>query len=150
MICISKESLLREIGDAAFVEADLREGERDAHALHQTYDICNEENLPRVDNLLRYAYAEACRILRNVGRDASDCGSDGSFRFETTLIRPAATLLRSALREYLVASVVWGWLRSALPEAAGSWKQRREEAFAAMRGCGGGVAAVYRRRVEPF
>lgn len=149
-ISISRNSLLQEIGDAAFVEADLREGERDAHSLHHTFDVCNEENRLRVGRMLCYSYSEACRILRRAGGDVSACGRGGSFRFRTTLRSPDSALLGAALREYLVASVMWGWLRHTLPEAAESWRQRREEAAGSLRDCARRSSVAYRRRVEPF
>lgn len=144
-IVLSKESLMHEIGNAAFVEADLREGIKGSHTLHSTYDICTDHNSDRIGRLLRYAYAEACLGLKGIGRDVSGMGRKGAFCFLTVAEGETAEMLHSGLREFLVASALWAWLRSTLPEAAGVWKERREEAAAVLMQCRGRMRICCRK-----
>ena len=51
------------IADMAYVIADVAAAKVDAHTLHQTFDICQGNNLERIDNLLTLAFTEVSQAL---------------------------------------------------------------------------------------
>ncbi len=59
------EDLHREIANIAYVAADVALTSDNHHRLHQTFDICEEANIGRVNNLLALAAAEVVNSMHN-------------------------------------------------------------------------------------
>ncbi len=63
---LRRSELLHSISNLAYVIAYVSEDKESPHTLHQTFDICEEGNLERVDSLLRLAAAEISAVSRHV------------------------------------------------------------------------------------
>ena len=59
------EDLYREIANIAYVAADVALTADNHHRLHQTFDICEEANIERVNNLLALAAEEVQQLMHN-------------------------------------------------------------------------------------
>ena len=59
------EDLYREIANIAYVAADVALTADNHHRLHQTFDICEEANIERVNNLLALAAEEVVNSMHN-------------------------------------------------------------------------------------
>ena len=152
VIVFTRSSLHYDISNMAYVAADIKEGTRDAHALHQTFDICGEGNADRVDSVLDLAFAEVLVMLGAMVTGGRIHGSrQGDFLLELKgeVPPPAVGLIREAGREYLVASALADWLAVTLPEAASAWREKASGAgsvlLAARRSC-----RVLPRRTSPI
>lgn len=129
----NRESLIYDISNLAFTVADLREGERSPHALHQVFDVCQPGNIDRVDRVMRLAYSEILHAL-------------GGYR-----PRDSQELLRlhELMREYVTTRVLADWLSITLPEAADAWKDRSAETIQQI-GCIPSAAYCGPREIPPI
>lgn len=59
------EDLYREIANIAYVAADVALTADNHHRLHQTFDICEEANIERINNLLALAAEEVVNTMHN-------------------------------------------------------------------------------------
>lgn len=59
------EDLYREIANIAYVAADVALTADNHHRLHQTFDICEEANIERINNLLALAAEEVVNSMHN-------------------------------------------------------------------------------------
>ena len=134
---ILRKDLLHEISNLAYVIADVSEGREAPHTLHQTFDICEEGNIARVDSLLALAAAEAAAAVSPLARLIT---RKGNYHL---IIKPqprdmaeppkyVAEKTARLIREYMVATVLSGWLSVTLPSAAPFWTDRKEETAAAL------------------
>jgi len=158
-LIFDRESLLFDIAGMAYVVADIKEGMLDAHALHQTFDICSDDNVGRVDSLLAMAFAEAAMVMGEIVSPISgfspycDGNPPREFRLilRAGLLCPAAVaFLREAVREFMMARVLFGWLSVTLPEAAGVWEERAAGARRRMEETVRASQTVVNRRVSPL
>ena len=149
-ITLLRQDILDDIADAAFVVADIAEGDRDHHSLHQTYDICEDANTLRVNHLIDLAFAEALLLLRPlldssrppvatesslsltlkphpffISHSLPNDQSSGGFVGCRESVK--AFHLRETLREYLLSYVLTHWLRVTLPQSAPPWETRLQE-----------------------
>ncbi|MDE6578422.1 MAG: hypothetical protein K2J82_07940 [Muribaculaceae bacterium] len=167
-ITFSRDALLADIGNAAYVAADVEEGSTESHRLHQTFDICQEDNIERIDRLLSLAYSEArLRLLPVIAKGSghrrrlSDVEAEKRDR-RLRLCLPEngkeirAAGIRDAVHEFLIARVVGWWLSVTLPASAGAWKERGDrlgeslEAIAAEASITRAGTTVCRRACSPF
>lgn len=145
---IKRSDLLHDISSLAYVIADVSEGKDSPHALHQTYDICQEGNIERVDSLLTLAAAE-------IGYALSPAGSL-SVKGDTYVLRlrhksrPIMFRITELAREYMVASVLYGWLSVTLPAAADFWLHRKEDILASLRSTAAMPLAAFSRNTPPI
>lgn len=133
-ITIMREEILADIADAAFLTADVAETGTDPHTLHQTYDICEGENLHRINHLLDLAFTEALLILRPLldplhpplitPTHLTLSLKPPTFNLASNVLRLMPNALRLKLREYLTATVLATWLELTLPTAAPIWRQQ--------------------------
>lgn len=150
-ISISRESLLYDISNMAYVVADTAEGTHTPHALHQTFDICSEGNVDRVDRVLALAFTECAAPLRRLCAMPPFTG-DGLFRIplkDGPAYDGLAQRARECVREYLTARVLHDWLTVTLPEAAGAWRDKAAAALSSL--CSAAACLMPRgRRVPPI
>lgn len=109
-IVIDRERVLRDVANLAYVAADIRAGRFKPHELHQTFDICEGENLERVDHIIAIATEE----LKNLFVDCQNIIND-------------LTAMHS--HEYVVARVLGDWLSLTLPEASGVWQDKARDIY---------------------
>ena len=149
-IVIDRASLLYDISGLAYVVADIREGERSAHSLHQVYDICGKGNIDRVDSVLVSSFTTVALMLRRIATSERE-EEPGEFRllFRKEICREREDAIREAVKEYLVASVLADWLSLTLPEASGICNDKVSEALSCVRSLSGGVRSTA-RRLSPF
>lgn len=147
---LSREWLHYDIAGMAYVVADIKEGVRDAHTLHQTFDICSGDNALRTDRILDLSFAEVAAMLRRVARGESDAGGYRLCFRRGTVDKAAATLLREAVREYLVARVLADRLAVTLPEAAPPWEAKAARALETIGHEARGAITTRGRRVSPI
>ena len=142
MIC--REEVLHDVASMAYVAADIREGKLTPHALHQTFDICEGGNLDRVTRVMDIAEAELRSVLREFNITLPDSGEEKE---------GYAVLLRMYAHEYVVARILADWLSVTLPESAGVWQEKADDALSRFRltvetrVC---RAAILSRRLPPF
>ena len=158
-----REALLHDISNLAYVVADVGGEGKGAHRLHQTYDICEEGNVERVDSVLQRGFAEVRLLfgpvlepLRGVGR-ATGCAPADSFRllFRRGSVGTAMALaIKERVHEYLVTLALADWLLITLPEAAPAWKERSSECMAQLVKCLNAILYgrpfTAGRRLSPF
>lgn len=130
-VSLSRDEVLTAIADAAYLVADVEEGKECPHRLHQTFDICEEENLPRTNRLVDLAFTEA-RLQLLPLQSGSRPDIPGKFlRMRLSLPGHSGAVLegriREVLREFIVAQVLSQWLSVTLPASAGAWRRRGEE-----------------------
>lgn len=149
---INRQDLIYDIRNLAFVTADICEDTESPHTLHQTFDICEEGNISRVDNLLSLAAAEVASAIAPIGSLSSRKGG------YTLCLRqkPPHTekVVTELTREYMVACVLYGWLSVTLPAKATFWKARREDTMASIEAAVVNAAVAgsltLSRRLSPF
>lgn len=123
---ISFSDLHWELSNLAYVVGDVASKDGNAHRLHQTFDICHEGNIERVNGLLDLSFLE----VRNAAGPQCHCTRQRrgySFR------GAEAELAAALAKEYLVCRVLGRWLEVTLPEAAGVWLLRAEECLSGLR-----------------
>lgn len=121
---IKRKVLLHEISNLAYVVADVCEGKESPHALHQIYDICEEGNIDRVGSLLALAAAEVGHAISSLAV-MNKRKDDYHLKF-TGCSKEAAIKITRLTREYMVTSVMHGWLAMTLPSLANFWDMRKE------------------------
>ena len=130
-VSLRRDDLLTDIADAAYLVADVEEGKETPHRLHQTFDICEEENLPHANRLLDLAFTEARCLLLPI-LEGGRGGRPGK-HLTLHLILPAAggfileSRVREAVREFIVSRVLNQWLSVTLPASAEAWRRRGDE-----------------------
>lgn len=158
-LIFKKETLLYDISNLAYVVGDLRGDSLSAHRLHQTFDICEEGNVDRVDRLLALAFSEVGMALRKVAIEppAMDRLSNSDAppeEFRLRLRRCAGgeswrIRLKEAVNEFMTARVLAGWLRVTLPEAADFWKEQADSMLESLKSLSC-AAFTGHRRVPPI
>ncbi len=129
---IDRDIIIEDVADLAYVVGDVHSGERSAHRLHQTFDICAEGNIDRVNRILDLGTAEINLMLRHYRHD----------------IGVRDQLVEKCVHEYLVARVMADWLAVTLPEAADVWKEKASEARSAL--ASATTCAPLLRRLPPI
>ena len=120
---IKHKDLLHDISNLAYVIADVCEGRESPHSLHQIYDICEEGNIDRVNSLLTLAAAEVAAALSPIG---SISRRKELYRLKFKGIsKEYAFKITELIREYMVTSVLHGWLAITLPSGASFWNDRK-------------------------
>ncbi|MBD5358114.1 MAG: hypothetical protein HDR88_14145 [Bacteroides sp.] len=145
---LQREELLHDISNLAYVIADVSEGKESPHTLHQTFDICEEGNTERVERLLGLAAAEI----------GSEMGKGISIRHRRKnyvltfcgVTEKTVAKVTELAREYMVASVLHGWLSVTLPAAATFWANRRDETLSSLRSAATPPTGGFTRRVSPI
>ncbi len=103
MIKINREKVLRDVANLAYVAADIKTGRYTPHELHQTFDICEGENLERIDHIIAIALEELRTLLPN------------------GVLTPLQALYA---HEYVVARILADWFSITLPEASKPWQDK--------------------------
>lgn len=156
-ICFSRQSLHLDIADMAYIAADVQADGTNAHLLHPTTDICEAANLPRINSLLDLAFSEALHLLSPLIKIPSSTekstvanGEMLSITFRESAVTPVVLLrIRETLREYLIASALYGWLSVSLPAASIHWKEVKDNLLSSL----GSITPLVRskrRRQSPF
>lgn len=145
---ITHDELVYEISSLAYVIADVSEGKVSPHALHQTFDICEGGNLDRVDSLLTLAASEVAAALPPGN---SLLRRRGNFILSLKTLRPESARNATELaREYMVASVLHGWLSVTLPSAAACWEERKEELLGSLLALSATSLSAFTRKPSPL
>ena len=151
---IYRKDLLHEISNLAYVIADVSEGKESPHSLHQTFDICEEGNICRIDSLLSLSAAEAAAIVAPLGKLMTR--KDDYRLVIKEHPKWVAEKAAGLIREYMVAAALHGWLSVTLPTAAPFWADRKEQTAEALEAAvGAATASLYgrstlRRAVPPL
>lgn len=148
------KALHHEIAGIAYVTADVLLQADNHHALHQTFDICEDENALRIDRLLNLAFSEAAHALAPILLTFRPfrAGGEGcaSFTFATgTVSSPVLLRIKETVREFLICRALHGWLSVTLPGSAQKWNDRAQLLLAALRALPSGRHTVT-RRPSPF
>jgi len=170
------EDLYREIANIAYVAADVALTADNHHRLHQTFDICEEANIERINNLLALAAEEAVNTMHNAQCIMHNLNSMHNapsmhnaqcimINFDSDLTtQDLGTILtadngqrktgnckyRELIREFLVCRVLHGWLSVTLPESAKMWHERAEALLDRLRSISMGSIGPLTRRLSPF
>lgn len=138
-IIIRRQQLIDDIASAAWVVADVEEGKETPHRLHQTFDICQDGNLPLTERLIGLALAEIelslLPLLVCQGKHKPRKGIRNNLPEDMRLRlniksgrgREAASRLIPVIHDYIVARVLEEWLSITLPASAPTWKRKAEE-----------------------
>lgn len=145
------------IADLAYVIADVATAKVDAHTLHQTFDICQGNNLERIDNLLTLAFTEVSQALSLLtlpipGSRISRRGTQMPLllKFKDGCVStPRLLRIRETVREFLIARALAGWLSVTLPTAATTWDERAATLLSTITHHLSG-SGVLRRESSPF
>ena len=126
---VDRERVLRDVANLAYVAADIREGRFKPHELHQTFDICEGENLERIDHIIDTATEE----LKHLFGDNLDYRANNNIneRFCNNLDcrQPESKLMALYSHEFVVTRVLGDWLSLTLPEAAGVWQEKAHDIY---------------------
>lgn len=170
------EDLYREIANIAYVAADVALTADNHHRLHQTFDICEEANIERVNNLLALAAEEVVNSMHNApsmhnlnlmhnsqciminfdsvlttrDSDLTTQDSDTTLTADNGKRTTENCKYRELIREFLVCRVLHGWLSVTLPEAAAMWHERAEALLARLKSISIGSIGPLTRRLSPF
>lgn len=132
-ITFKRKGLHLAVSEIAYITADVSATPGDAHRLHQTYDICEGDNIHRVNSLLTLAFSEIIHTLsplldkEQMSASIADiCSRETlSLTFLREKVRtPLLLRIKESVREYLICRVLHGWLSVTLPEAAEQWERR--------------------------
>ncbi|MDE5975224.1 MAG: hypothetical protein K2G69_01605 [Muribaculaceae bacterium] len=138
-IIIKRHQLIDDIASAAWVVADVEEGKETPHRLHQTFDICQDGNLPLTERLIGLALAEIelsllpllpgaeHRKLRKGVRNNLPEEIRVKLNIKSDRGKGAASRLLVVMHDYIVARVLEEWLSITLPASAPTWKRKAEE-----------------------
>ena len=132
IIKISKEALLHDISNLAYVIADVH-CEANPHARHQLTDICQEGNIDRVARILGLACSVVRMVLHPVLKKS--CSQrllsdfyyrprDYVFEIDSGKFRRHPLELATLIHEYLVWRVIAEWLAVTMPEVSLLWKEK--------------------------
>ena len=137
-LIFSREELLLDIGNYAFVTADIMPAE-DEHLKHQVFDVAQDGNEELVTRVLNLAHAECVESLYPYAKTA--CTKDEELN--DTLVKPeqyvielelpeqfsrtTVLLLKELIHDYFVCRVLTEWLGITCPTAQPYWKARLEE-----------------------
>lgn len=160
-ISYKRKELLNEIANIAYVLADVEQDTMPAHTLHQTFDVCEEENVARVYSLLALAYAEVTAVLAPVilplpvsiiykyveKMDSYHLRIKDGRLSTSSLLR-----IKETVREYMIARALAGWLAVTLPGKADYWTLRGDSLKSLLAGYASSAGSfnVKRRRVAPI
>lgn len=154
VLTFDRDSLYYDIGNLAYVVADIREGRHDPHTLHQTFDICASGNRDRVDHMLLLGFYEVRSYLRRLLVRGGVYNAREGFPLVLFLkdeITPdRVALIEETVKEYLVARVLADWLAVTLPEAADVWKEKAAGAKASLGSLSSVSLSVRPRCVPPI
>lgn len=145
---LKRSDLLHDISNLAYVIADVSEGKETPHALHQTFDICEPGNVDRIDSLLTLAATEVGATLTPVGSLA--IRRDRYILIFNGLSVAIVSKVTECVREYMVASALYGWLSVTLPNAADFWASRKEAVLTALCRVASSHLAAFRRHTPPI
>ena len=116
-ILFPRKSLHLAIAEIAYIAADVASEEGADHRLHQTFDICEGENIHRVNNLIDLAFSEVAGSLAAVAQPIA--AIDPTLHITDKRLHSAAILrIQETAREYIICRVLHGWLSVTLPAAA--------------------------------
>lgn len=113
---INREEIIGDVADLAYVVGDVNSDGATPHRLHQTFDICAEGNIERVNRMIDLATAEVNVMLRHYRDDVG--------------VRDR--LVERYVHEYLVARVMYDWLSVTIPEVSDVWREKASEARSAL------------------
>ena len=152
------------------------QGNRDEHAIHQTFDICEEGNIDRVARLLGLAFSIVEETLaplideRHFRTRIPDLSYKPgnytlNFRKGVNLKRqgdkrsgrrriPSQTL-RNTIHEFLVCRVIAGWLSITMPDLSLIWREKANLCIEALKEMCSRLSEqeegrIIRRRLFPF
>lgn len=123
---VDREKVLRDVANLAYVAADIREGRFRPHELHQTFDICEGENLERIDHIIAIATEELKHLLAVYPLPESEMTAAHCYNPAHTQCSELSALY---CHEYVVARVLGDWLSITLPEAAIVWQDKARDIY---------------------
>lgn len=162
-IKITKESLIYDISNYAYIVASMYEDMAKPCPYVRITDICEAGNRDRVARVLGLAYARIMDILSPVTdipaprmeHDFSKEIHDYIFSFCSKMtvnsLTPQRKLkIKETVREFMVCMVIADWLGTILPEAADIWKERMEECESALAASVASLTSPLRRIIPPM
>lgn len=146
-ISFSRPGLHRSIADMAYVVGDVASEPGNAHLLHQTFDICEGENLRRIDTLITHAFLEAATVLSPLLQGMHE---SLTLIFKEKSVKTLTVLrIKETVRELMIARAIHGWLSVTLPSSAGIWETRARQSLDTLR-CLTHVSRPLHRPLPPF
>ncbi len=146
-ILFPRKSLHLAIAEIAYIAADVASEDGADHRLHQTFDICEGENIHRVNNLIDLAFSEVAGSLAAVAQPIA--AIDPTLHITDKRLHSAAILrIQETAREYIICRVLHGWLSVTLPAAAPTWRQRADLLLSDLNSSP--PLSVGIRRISPF
>lgn len=128
LLTLRRSEILADIADAAYIVADVEEESVSAHRLHQTFDVCEEGNLPATNRLIDLAFSEAAlKLLPLSGGSKPQYGSEF---LRLHLLLPSSVRhqleepLTRAVHEYIVARTLEERLAITLPASRPEWERK--------------------------
>lgn len=134
----SRENLLYDIKNYAWIEGDLIDGDEAWHLKHMVQDVGEEKNIDRVTRVLDVQFAIIKELLYTFTKhDMQKTELDNKLRETPTygivLNVPAdfsqttLFLMERVIHEYLVCRVMEDWMSIVLPEKAEKWRLKALE-----------------------
>lgn len=143
-ILLSRDNLLYDIKNCAYVEGDTMSAEDD-HARHQVFDIGEDGNVDRVTRTMDIAYAECVEFMYPYAKKAckdsqvinNDLVEQSQYEINLTVgdnfSQSTVELLAKLVHEYIVCRVLGDWLRITDPNNRSDWDAKAEETKNAIR-----------------
>lgn len=131
-LLFGRESLLYDIANIAYVEADVMK-EDAPHERHQVFDITEDGNVDRVTRILDLVHAQCVEALSAYTQ--CECEDDTSLNDDFTeadtyqivmnvpqqFSATTAKYLEQLIHEYMVDMVLAEWLMITKPDSAANW-----------------------------
>lgn len=160
-LLISREAVLYDIGNYAYVEGDIMES-GDDHTRHQVFDITQDGNIDRVNRILDLAYSECVEIMYPFtkvpicGHISTDDELESEADFIYTLNVPidfsktTAQYLTKLLHEFMVCRVLSDWLSITKPESRENWERKMKDIAGKIKSALNHRSGALRRKQSPF
>lgn len=156
--------VLYDVGNLAYVTADVRADENGDHRLHSALDVCEVGNVDRVARSSLRAVLEGVRSLGGHGSVAMlEMPHESAYTLGNGRIPESYKVelrcpphheawcaeVGEALHEFVVASILADWLSITLPEGEGVWREKAGAALGRLAGSRPGCRHRV-RRVSPL
>lgn len=139
-LMIESGEVIDDLRSAGWLESELHP-ELNRHRRHQMADICERGNIECVWRTAGVAIAQVRQTLAKILKDedggpyVNEINRVDAWHFQFRQPMTAATMeyMKEKIHEYVVAMVMGERVEIIIPESAGIWRQRAEEALAMLR-----------------
>ncbi len=136
-LLFSREALLYDISNIAYVEADVMEAEN-PHQSHQVFDITEDGNIDRITRILDLVHTSCVEGLYPFTKDSCEDGMELNDNFSETdtyvitlkvpqdFSSTTAKYFEQLIHEYMVDMALAEWLMITKPTSAQNWAAKAQ------------------------